>query len=104
MAEIKLTAANFEKEVEKSELPVVVDFFADWCGPCKMLAPILAEFAEENEGKVKVGKVNVDEEGELARRFGIMSIPTVMVFRGGEMVKKTVGLCDMDELEDMIGE
>jgi len=104
MAEIMITNANFEKEVIKSEVPVVVDFFAVWCGPCKMLAPILAEFAEEYEGRVKVGKVNVDEEADLARRFGIMSIPTVMVFKNGEMVKKTVGLCSMEELEDMIGE
>ena len=98
MAEIIVTKANFENEVLKSELPVIVDFWATWCGPCRMLAPELEAFAEENEGKVKVGKVNVDEEGELAREFGIMSIPTLLVFKNGEMVKKSIGFIKKDEI------
>ena len=91
MAEIKLTAQNFEEEVIQSEIPVLVDFWATWCGPCRMLGPIISEIAEESEGKIKVGKVNVDEEGELAARFGIMSIPTVMVFKNGEVSATSIG-------------
>ena len=91
MAEIKLTAENFEEEVIQSEIPVLVDFWATWCGPCRMLGPIISEIAEESEGKIKVGKVNVDEEGELAARFGIMSIPTVMVFKNGEVSATSIG-------------
>ena len=83
MSEITITAANFEEEVLKSDLPVLVDFWATWCGPCRMLAPVIAQIAEEQDGKVRVGKVNVDEQPQLAARFGIASIPTVMVFRNG---------------------
>lgn len=103
MAEITITKDNFENEVLRSELPVIVDFWATWCGPCRMLAPELEAFAKENEGKVKVGKVNVDDEGELAQRFGIMSIPTLLVFDGGEMVKKNVGFIRKSEIEALIG-
>ncbi len=102
MAEIVITKANFEEEVLKSELPVVVDFWAAWCGPCRMLAPELAKFAEENEGKVKVGKVNVDEEEDLARQFGIMSIPTVMVFKNGEMTNKSLGFIRKDQIAALL--
>ena len=102
MAEITLTKENFENEVLHSDVPVLVDFFATWCGPCKMLAPILAELAEENEGKLKVGKINVDDEGELAREFGIMSIPTLIVFKGGKETAKSVGYCSKAELEALI--
>lgn len=91
MSEVKITAANFEEEVLKSDLPVLVDFWATWCGPCQMLSPIIAEIAEEFAGKIKVGKVNTDEEGPLASKFGIMSIPTVMFFRDGEVVETLVG-------------
>ncbi len=104
MAEVVITKANFEEEVLKSELPVLVDFWAAWCGPCRMLAPELAKFAEENEGKVKVGKVNVDEEEDLARQFGIMSIPTLMVFKNGEMVNKSMGFMRGDQIAALIGE
>ena len=98
MAEIKITSANFEAEVLKSELPVLVDFWAAWCGPCRMLAPAVAQIAAECEGKVKVGKVNVDEEPDLAQRFGIMSIPTVLVFKDGKKVNQSIGLVPKDKL------
>ena len=91
MAEITITSENFEAEVLKSDIPVLVDFWAVWCGPCQMVGPIIAEIAEENEGKIKVGKVNVDEQPELAQQFGIMSIPTMLVFKNGEVAAKTVG-------------
>ena len=101
MAEINLTNANFDEEVLKSDIPVMVDFWAPWCGPCKMLGPVVAEIAEENAGKIKVCKVNVDEEGELARRFKVASIPTVLVFKNGEQVNKNVGYCEKQVLLDL---
>ena len=91
MAEIVINEKNFESEVLKSDVPVLLDFWAIWCGPCMMLAPILAEIAEENEGKVKIGKVNVDECPSLAAQFGIMSIPTVLLFKGGKLCGTSVG-------------
>ena len=92
MAELVITMDNFEEEVLKSELPVLVDFFAEWCGPCKMVGPLISEIAAEYEGKIKVGKVNVDEESELAGRYNIFSIPTVIGFKNGEIANKLVGL------------
>ena len=103
MAEIKGTSANFEAEVINSNIPVIVDFWADWCGPCKMLAPILAEVATEKEGAVKVCKVNVDEEQDLAAKYGVMSIPTIGFFKGGDIVDKSVGAKPKSELLKMIG-
>ena len=102
MSEVTLTASNFKQEVLESSVPVLVDFWAVWCGPCQMVAPIVAEIAEENAGKIKVGKVNVDEEGELAREFGIVSIPTLMVFKGGELAGKAIGVQPKDVILDML--
>lgn len=101
MAEIILTKENFENEVINSDKPVLVDFWATWCGPCKMLAPIIEEIANENDS-IKVGKVNVDEQQELAVKFGIMSIPTVLVFKGGKVVNTSVGYCSKEKLESLI--
>ena len=99
MAEVVLTKDNFENEVLKGDKPVVVDFWASWCGPCKMLAPVLEEFAKENEGTVKVGKVNVDDEPLLAQQFGIVSIPTLLLFKDGKLVNTAVGFMTKDSLE-----
>lgn len=102
MAEITITKENFEQEVLDSTVPVLVDFWATWCGPCMMLAPTIEEIARENEGVIKVGKINVDEEAELASMFGIMSIPTVIAFRQGEAVGTAVGVRPKDALLAML--
>ena len=101
--EVKLTNANFD-EVMATDMPVLVDFWAAWCGPCQMVLPIIAELADEYEGKAKICKVNVDEEGELARKFGIVSIPTVMLFKNGEVKNKLVGAQSFDDYADLIDE
>lgn len=102
MLEVNVTNENFEKEVVKSDKPTIVDFWASWCGPCQMLAPILSEIAEQYKDKVKVCKVNVDEEQELARRFNIASIPTLIIFKDEAIVKSTVGFRSKEELESII--
>lgn len=99
MAEIVLTEQNFEQEVLKSDIPVLVDFWATWCGPCRMLAPTIAKVAEEQEGKIKVGKIDVDEEPELAAKYGIASIPTLMVFKNGEVAKTSIGVVPKAAIE-----
>ena len=100
---MKLTHENFDAEVLKSLKPVLVDFWAEWCGPCRMLGPVLEEFAAAREADLVVGKVNVDEEPELAARFGIVSIPTLILFDGGVPVKKTIGYLSRPELEEFLG-
>ena len=102
MAEIILTKQNFEQEVLQSEKPVLVDFWATWCGPCRMLAPTIEKIAEEQEGVVKVGKVDVDEEPELAVKYGISSIPTLMVFKDGVIRKASVGVQPKSAIEAML--
>ena len=102
MAELKITAANFNDEVLHADTPVLLDFYADWCGPCKMLAPVLHEIAEENAGALKVGKVNVDEQMELAMRFQVSSIPMLVVFRDGKAVAKSVGYRPKSEIAAMV--
>lgn len=102
MSEIKLTNNNFEEEVLNSKIPVIVDFFATWCGPCQELAPIIEEIAEENVGKIKVCKVNVDEEKELASQFRIMSIPTIIVFNEGKVINTAFGFREKDEILSLV--
>ena len=102
MSEITITKDNFEKEVLQSDVPVIVDFWATWCGPCKMVAPILADIAKEKAGVLKVGKVNVDEQMELAQQFGIMSIPTMILFKNGEKVNQIVGAVPKENILAML--
>lgn len=98
------TSANFETEVLKSELPVLVDFYADWCGPCKMVAPIVEQLAEEYAGKVKIGKINVDDCADVAMKYGVMSIPTFILFRQGEVFRKTVGAQNKKSLSEALNQ
>ena len=102
MAEIIITEQNFEQEVLKADKPVLVDFWASWCGPCRMLAPTIEQLAEEMEGIAKVGKVNVDEQPGLAARFGISSIPTLIVFEDGKVKNTSVGVVPKSMIEDML--
>ena len=101
MSELKVTKENFKAEVQNSDRTVLLDFWAPWCGPCRMQAPILEQFAQAHP-EIKVGKVNVDEEQELAINFNVMSIPMLAVFRDGKMVNQTVGLHSLDQLEKFV--
>ncbi|MBZ4645106.1 MAG: thioredoxin 1 [Petroclostridium sp.] len=99
---LTLTNDNFSQEVKNSNMPVLVDFWASWCGPCRMVAPIIDELASDFEGRAKVGKVNVDEQRELAAQFRVMSIPTIMLFKNGEVVDKVVGARSKEDFAAMI--
>lgn len=100
--EIELYKETFEQEVLQSDIPVLVDFWATWCGPCKMIAPIVKEIADEYDGKILVGKVNVDEEPDLTIQYNVSSIPTLMVFKNGQLVNKSVGYREKDEILKML--
>ncbi len=100
--EIQLTDANFEQEVVKSGIPVLVDFWAPWCGPCRMIGPVIEELAKEYDGRIKVCKLNTDENPETASRFQISAIPTILFFKGGKMVKDAVGLQPREELKKIM--
>ena len=99
---MKITSENFNKEVMASEIPVLIDFWAEWCTPCKMMSKVVEELEEELKGTIKVGKVNVDEETKLATKYGIMSIPTFMIFKNGEVVQTKIGMQDKEELKRML--
>ena len=102
MSTVKITTTNFEQEVLQSQIPVLLDFWADWCGPCRMAAPIIDEIAAETAGKVKVGKVSVDTDIELAQRYRIASIPTFLVFKNGELAEKAIGLQSKEDLVNLL--
>ncbi len=102
--EVTLNPDNFESEVLNSDIPVLVDFWADWCMPCKMVAPVLEELAQEYEGKLKIGKLDVDENADIAAQYNIVSIPTMLFFKGGEVVKQQVGAVPKEQLKQSIDE
>lgn len=102
MSILNLEEKNFEEEVLKAKGKVLVDFYADWCGPCKMMSPIIDEISEELQGKIKVGKVNIDNNQEIAMKYGIMSIPTIMIFENGEALKTFVGVTAKQEIINAI--
>lgn len=99
--EVTLTEENFEQEVINAEMPVLVDFWAEWCMPCKMVAPVLEEIADDYEGKLKVGKLNVDSEGEIAMKYNVVSIPTILLFKDGKVVNQHVGAAPKNALENL---
>ena len=102
--EYTFTSDNFEEEVLKSDVPVLVDMFATWCGPCKMMAPVVAQLAEEYEGTVKVGKLDIDQNVDIVAQYKIMSVPTFLVIKDGEVIKKLIGAVSKEELVEAIGQ
>jgi len=102
MSAISVNEQNFEEEVIKSPVPVLIDFWAEWCGPCKMVSPIVDELASELAGKLKVMKINVDEEQGLAAKYNVMSIPTLIVFKGGEVTEQIIGALSKDQILEKI--
>ena len=100
--EVTITRENFEAEVLNSSLPVLLDFWAPWCGPCMMLSPVLSEIAKENEGRLKIGKVNVDDEMELAMQFGVTSIPLLVVMKDGRVANKALGFMPKEKVEALL--
>jgi len=102
MSTLKITRENFEKEVLQSDKPILLDFWASWCGPCKMIGPIVEQIAEETVDTARVGKINIDEEQELAKAFQVMSIPTLVVMKDGKVAKSTVGVQSKQALLSML--
>lgn len=99
---VKLTTNNFDTEVLNSDIPVLVDFWAPWCGPCKIISPYIEELAKEYKGKIKVGKINIDEASELATKYMVMSIPTIMIFQKGKVMEKRVGAMSKNDLLKLV--
>ncbi len=104
MSVLKISSENYEGEVLKADKPVIIDFYADWCGPCRMMSPIIDEIAEEKADSIKVGKVNVDENQDLAMEYGVMSIPTIVIIKNGKVQKTFVGVRDKSEILGAIGD
>ncbi|HNV19673.1 MAG TPA: thioredoxin [Rectinema sp.] len=103
-AEVTLTAENFKKEVLESKIPVLVDFWAEWCMPCKMIGPSISQIAETYKDKIKVGKLNVDNEAEIASQYGIISIPTLIIFKDGQAIRQKVGAMPRHEIEKLFSD
>jgi thioredoxin 1 len=103
-AEVTVTSDNFKAEVLDSDIPVLADFWAEWCVPCKMVGPILEQMAEEYKGKLKIAKINVDQEGELASNYNIVSIPTILLFNKGDVARQQIGAVPKKVLEDLVKE
>lgn len=98
---ITITGNNFESEVLKSPVPILIDFWAPWCGPCKMIGPLIDQLAEEYSGRIKIGKVNVDEENDLAGKHGIVSIPTLVLYKDGVVIRQKIGAAPKQDLENL---
>jgi len=101
VSSIEITSDNFESEVLQSSVPVLIDFWAPWCGPCKMIGPVLDQIADEYSGQLKVGKINIDESGALAEQHGIVSIPTLIVYKNGEMAAQKTGAAPKHDIETL---